>query len=912
MPQKTILVTGDQSPDFDIYLQSTENNPKPGALPTVVRPSIGGAGIACRILQAAAKVAGSSDNPINIDFLQYQQAAPHYVTAVWVPKEPGKLFTSPGKKEVWRTLRTLSLGEVNMTEQVLDTQKLYEGMAGKSADTPDVLLLEDDGAGFRYKPSGRVTELLSETSETLPEWIVFKTCAPVCHGTIWSTVSGSKDIADRLVVVVPILDLRKISAVKLSYGISWERTVEDLIRELTTSPELAGLRKAKHLIVTLHGEGALWMHRQDDDTFSFTLIFDPAHMETEWSAAIKADGDSYGYHACFASAIALHCARASSMDNLPESIKNGIKAMRVMRLMGHGFTKNTNVDKETLPGLPLDVLGNILISDEKSVPNDLSRDIKWDEVDSFGVVEIPRDELNEPKWRILEVTENRFLRKLENNNEAPIPLHGIARRVAVHGVKALENIPYARFRNLFTADRDEIESLRNFKLLIERYQKNEKETKPLSLAVFGPPGAGKSFGVKQIAKEVFDKDVHILEFNLSQFDDPNDLIGAFHQVRDIALKGLMPVVFWDEFDSKKYDWLQYLLAPMQDGQFQEGQLTHPIGRSVFVFAGATSYTFKNFGPLPSADKEDKEDYVLKKGPDFISRLHGTLDVLGPNPRQVLVRETEEHDGNKVNVYRWKDDQTDICYPVRRAILLRALLGLMSEKTGRKRLDIDHGLLVALLEIGHYRYGSRSFEKIVSSLNAGDPTEITRSGLPSNETLAVAIEESLYEFNALMDEFKPFQAYADKIAPYIHEFYREQAKIEGWTPKYNDPYDELPLPVKQDNIAAALRIPWILGLNGLILEESKSWDTKEKENITNILKDNIDIGAEEEHTLWMKDKQQNGWQYSETRDDDNLKHDCLLLYDNLPEKQKAKDRDSVENFPKIAQLAGFKIKIHDRK
>ena len=56
-------------------------------------------------------------------------------------------------------------------------------------------------------------------------------------------------------------------------------------------------------------------------------------------------------------------------------------------------------------------------------------------------------------------------------------------------------------------------------------------------------------------------------------------------VRDEVLRGNTPVVFWDEFDSREYHWLQYLLAPMQDGKFQDGQINHPIGKSVFIFAG---------------------------------------------------------------------------------------------------------------------------------------------------------------------------------------------------------------------------------------------------------------------------------------------------------------------------------------
>jgi hypothetical protein len=67
-------------------------------------------------------------------------------------------------------------------------------------------------------------------------------------------------------------------------------------------------------------------------------------------------------------------------------------------------------------------------------------------------------------------------------------------------------------------------------------------------------------------------------------------------VRDVGLSGALPLVFWDEFDTalegKKLGWLRYFLAPMQDGRFQDGQLVHPIGRSIFVFAGGTSTTME--------------------------------------------------------------------------------------------------------------------------------------------------------------------------------------------------------------------------------------------------------------------------------------------------------------------------------
>ncbi|MEM9365307.1 MAG: hypothetical protein AAGD07_04865 [Planctomycetota bacterium] len=198
--------------------------------------------------------------------------------------------------------------------------------------------------------------------------------------------------------------------------------------------------------------------------------------------------------------------------------------------------------------------------------------------------------------------------------------------------------------------------------------------------------------MKQISEELFGKDAW-LEFNLSQFSQ-NDLIGALHQVRDKVLEVGIPVVSWDEFDSKNYHWLQYLLAPMQDGRFQEGQLSHRLGSCVFIFAGGTAPTYDLFGP--QSNSEDWNDFKLSKGPDFTSRLDGYLNVLGPNTRLLP-------DGG--------DDPLDTSAPIRRALLLRQFLCGSSED----RLGIDYGLLRMLLTVPRLTNGARSLQKLAQSL-----------------------------------------------------------------------------------------------------------------------------------------------------------------------------------------------------
>jgi hypothetical protein len=545
--------------------------------------------------------------------------------------------------------------------------------------------------------------------------------------------------------------------------------------------------------------------------------------------------------------------------------------------------------------------------------------IHWKRFDSIGSAEIPVGQPLESTWRILESSDS----ILKGN-----PLYGKARRVAIFGLKQLGNVPYARFGKYFTADREEIETLRNLKRLIKAYANDKRDTKPLSLAVFGPPGAGKSFGIKQIAESVVDaKEQAFLEFNLSQFSNPDDLIGAFHQVRDQVLDGKLPVVFWDEFDSERYKWLQFLLAPMQDGKFQEGQITHPIGKCIFVFAGATSYTFENFGPAPefilpkSATGEPINDvnearrlhnqaltdFKLKKGPDFVSRLHGSLNVLGPNPRQ------------KFNGQKWEDDAADVCFPVRRAILIRSLLGLMDEKHGHERLDIDSGLLAALLETGHYKYGSRSFEKIVMSLKQRSGSDISRADLPPDEVLTMNLEE-ISEFKNLMAESRLFEQYADQLAPAVHAAWFNLADQEN---AYRTEFQKLPAEAKGDNYAAAARMPHLLGLVGLRLEKCEPVESQRTDEdvmqtkVKRVLNENENLSllAEEEHNLWMDVKIANGWQLPKSKPADKEDrqqqraqrlHDCLILFKDLPEKEREKDQSSILNIPTVARLAGFKI------
>ncbi|RLA56816.1 MAG: hypothetical protein DRR04_13795, partial [Gammaproteobacteria bacterium] len=454
------------------------------------------------------------------------------------------------------------------------------------------------------------------------------------------------------------------------------------------------------------------------------------------------------------------------------------------------------------------------------------------------------------------------------------------------------------FKKLYTVDSIELNGFHAVQKLIKDYVFAEKATTPLCLGVFGPPGSGKSFGIKQISKGIMGDNVPILTFNLSQFPKKEMLIGAFHQVRDEVLKGKVPVVFWDEFDCDQLSWLQYMLAPMNDGEFLEGQVTHPIGKCIFIFAGGTCKTIKEFQSIEEVG--DGKSFKELKGPDFVSRLKGYLNVLGPNPRNI----------------GGIDDPSDVGYPIRRAIMLR----VHAERFGSNRLDIDPGLLNAMLKIDEYTHGARSIQTIVNQITGRGKRGLLRSNIPPREQLGLHVNYDQFmklvqEGAELHMEATKFKAKAKELGPQIHDFYLELAEKEGWKPHYGMKWDapppnNLPDHIKDDNFAAARRLPDVMSLAGLIVIEAQKGPGSNPDQVLEILKDNIECLAEAEHDGWMDTKLGKGWKWKEIRNDDEGEHPTLIPFKDLRPVDQGKDRDAVQNYLEIASLADFVIQLEE--
>jgi len=863
MTPKRVLVTGDVTVEHHLYQDV------PGVAEV---PRLGGAALLFDLLRGLAdlpepKVMAPAFG-LNPTIQEALPPALHSYT-LWSREVTEKNGES---KECWRLNRPFGGG----TGSALDFS--YQEFASSECErVPDVLVIDDAGKGFRSvvsRPAWPVF-LQSESSAEVPRWIVMSMSTSVGVGDLWTRLQ--KGCMDRLIVVVSANDIRHEN-VNISRGISWERSAHELMHELTSNLAISDLLQCAHLVINFGTEGALVTSQLPQKERTWRLIFDAHHLEGEWGR--KHTDVNLQESALLGASVVEQIVRtnagAGDLD-LTAGIKAGLSALRQLAKCGHVKEKPDHD-----PTFPLSEVIAAMISP----PQEFTET-------SIPLLTPGMDASNSP-WKILNG------RSAPGGEALADPLFAIARHVSVWGPSRLGAVPSLQIGDLLSVDRDEIEALMGLRRLITHYLKDGKQKTPLSLAVFGPPGSGKSFSVKQVAKAVLGEKAPILEFNLAQFANPTELIGAFHLVRDAVLKGETPVVFWDEFDSREYMWLQYLLAPMQDGKFQEGQLIHPIGRCIFVFAGGTCDEMSGFSPKDSTTVVDSplspaehqrlrerfEKFRLLKGPDFVSRLSGYLNVLGPNPRQL-----------RDELGRPSPDPQDVSYPVRRALFLRAVLGF---KGSDRQLRIDQGLLFALLSTASYRHGSRCLEKVLQNFSLPDTQHIHRSDLPPRDTLHMHVEYD--DFVEMMSISQSLAHEAQMLAPFVHGFYLQGMESSGAEISYPEIFEKLVPDMQRDNREAASRIAEILALVNFKIVPSTDHPPVSESELLEILEAAMPILAEVEHERWMEYRLKNGWRYGEVRDNARRIHPSLVPFAELPEDIKERDRTAVQAFPKILKIA----------
>ncbi len=783
---------------------------------------------------------------------------------------------------------------------------------------------------------------------------------------LWHTVA--LHYPTQRVVIISVDDLRS-DDVSISRGLSWERTALDVIWQLLHADKFQELRDCPHLIIRMGSDGAVYWRNncKGKPAYEAWLIYDP--LGIEGSGARQYGGEMVGYGSAFTAGFVGCLAKRCETNNSPaaeflfqssQGNNNGPDSKEVEngdsetdagdpnsegddqeneegRAKSGAINANSKTDDE-LPSMIDCIIAGLRTSrrllaygfgDEKQSPNypikQLFTEPTAEEKASSKVFTIEDTNFACNSIPIIpqsDVPDRSYWRLLDSIFHKKSDLLHIAVRLTATGAKPrsddgqeqeaarlLKQVPLAVFaKKLRTYDRHEIEHYRALYSLMLDYIKKTNPPRPLSVAVFGPPGAGKSFGVKMVAKALAQssrsRPIETLTFNLSQYQNSEQLASAFHLVRDLVLQGKVPLVFFDEFDTTlsgtQKGWLRYFLAPMQDAEFIDDGTPHPIGQAIFVFAGGTSSSYVEFAQpfLTPKDEQDAANFKAVKGPDFLSRLRGTLDIPG------LDLDADFDAYGPVEAY-----------PCEAAILLRRagiLAHQLSEKAPGLRdssgtLQVSPAVLRTLLHVPRFVHGNRSFEALLDMSRLAGATKLHPSLLPSASH--VNLHASATHLGQLVSTHYPFTPQQrEQVAKSIHASYQE---AEGENSKKDAAKDwpELKDVYRLSNMEQADHVAIKLRSVGLWFRKRTSGarDAQSKA----ILEENMEQLAMLEHDRWVAEKRRDGWIAasgidSRCRDDHLLLHNCIFPWDELTEDLKNQDRATVREIPKHLAAAGLEV------
>jgi len=756
--------------------------------------------------------------------------------------------------------------------------KQFKGFAGPDKGNPtflsvkdddpnaDIVVLDDAGNGFR-EASAVWPEALKAGKEPI---VLIKMSSPIAKGSLWEEVR--KNHAKQMVVVITAEALRHEGA-KISRRLSWERTAKDFVWQMACNPSFFALNSCAYLIVRFGLEGAI-LYERGEGIVESKLFFDPKIGEDGFNDLYP--GGVVGVGCAFVAAITAQIERHGDKGlkkGIEEGIRKGLLSAR--RLYKLGFGKDLSRLDYPVPEI-FQPLG-------ESEP-------------FIADVIIPEPETSnqpDPKfWCILD-------------DQTQAGLETVAYNYVLNGSDPeMDRIPIGQFHNLRTFDRSEIESFRSIRNLIGEYLDSPEVNCPLSIAVFGSPGSGKSFGVTEVAESVAPGRLEKIEFNLSQFNLIEELTTAFHRVRDISLGGKIPIVFFDEFDTEfkgKLGWFKYFLAPMQDGKFRDEETTHHIGRAIFIFAGGTCNTYAEFcreeGALKKRNESSKEkkspkkvnldgvtqeEFKSAKGPDFISRLRGYVNIKGPNPAS----------------------ENDRLYMNRRALLLRYLLKKNANHLfdDRDKCRIDPGILRAMIKIPKYKHGVRSMLAIIEMSMLAGRKSFEQAALPSPEQLELHVDAEMFFRLVVRDVI--LGGAREELAIAIHDKFRQDHRKDKAT---DDPgmalWKKLMIDFKESNREQADHIPVKLKAIGCDFAPVKD----RKPVLIEFTDEEIGIMAEMEHERFVAERYLKGWSFGSGPKKIIKKTDPYLVkWKDLPEKIKGYNRQAVRAIPELLARTGFEI------
>jgi hypothetical protein len=567
--------------------------------------------------------------------------------------------------------------------------------------------------------------------------------------------SSEKQLRSKTILLLNIEEMQ-FAGFFLQKPVSWEQVLEETAKCITQG--ISGYRDYRAVVVCLKNNGVLLYQKEEDQFILYYLDNEIGElsekaversygstvvMQAAITAALAQDADlSHGVVAGLIAArklgsvgydITNYTAGAEFEVPLIKDITIAFPYRKIAQIIDHVLLERRGgVDKKAVAGSPRHLFEfrigrtRVLKRDEfEAQPNfeSILKEVLWNLPGEYEQCLKTQTDGNGNKItvskQVLDETDYIFELCQQIVNYGRIREAAIAR----NGEIVPCGIPFLRMNRLLTYDRLEIEQICDTYNVLTRYKNDLSRQNPFSICVFGSPGSGKSFTVKEIAKKIIGEEPSFLEFNLSQMSSPEELSVAFHRVRDDGLKGNLPFVFFDEFDTKlgdkSFGWLRYFLAPMQDGEFLEKGETHFLGRAVFIFAGGTCTSMDEFQQRllgTTGDSASTAETCVEKSLDFLSRVRGYINVSNPN-----------------------STRNGVLHFFRRATLLRSVLEGKLKLGHDDYIGIDRNVVKAFLNTRQYIHGSRSLEAIVQMSELHPDNVITRSSIYHHNRLKLHVD-----------------------------------------------------------------------------------------------------------------------------------------------------------------------------
>lgn len=798
-----------------------------------------------------------------------------------------------GDGQAWRISRFLGCQRAEVGTKVV--------LLEEDIRDPTLLVLDDLGLGFARQPDAWPAALRKGGSRGS---ILVKTSGGPVSSPLWDQLL-EEPFASRLTVVLSAKTLRD-RGVSISQALSWDRTIEEVVSEVEQGISSQDLALCRRVIIFFGCAGAASFRRfpvggdaaaqggrppalEKRARFE-RFVYDPEDLEGAWQASRL--GQTFGAASILAAAMVRHELDPQTYP-LFIALGRGLVAQKVNHEMATGSAGHFD------PDAAHEKVRDILNGTGKEEPAGVFCSAFRHEV------------LFDVRLKGQPASHSDLLQDLTG-----VGLEYVAAKameVVLRGPdRALWASPKACYGKYFTVDREEIERINAIRNLILSYQENRDDRRPLSLAVFGPAGSGKSFAIKQLAVELFGEGkAVVLEFNLSQFHGEEDLHTAFHQVRDASVQGRIPLVFWDEFDTGGLRWLQYFLAPMQDARFRAGAIEHPFGKAIFVFAGGTCDDFESFDRNPDDEVSPSTTFRQMKGPDFVSRLRGFVNIKGPNS---LPSRPSEDGGSRVSSAAREIplEQETACL-IRRAIVLRVSLEkyypqLVDPKTARA--SVSASVIGAFLRVREFLHGARSMDAVVSMSSVGQGRRYGAAELPTRELLSLHVTADFLDHVRAGELEVPL---IEALAEACHMAWREQKEANGW--KYAEkrcderkehslllPYRDLKEEDKERNRSSARVVRAKLLEVGYRIER---WDADHPQAIDEEeFKVRRGKLIEIEHDIWLREHLLQGYERASTTNDRLRLHCDIAPLAALSSKEQQLDEAIINSIPKTLAAKGY--------